>query len=308
MSTVASAQSYPSRVIRIVSPFPPGTGIDIIARAMADKLTQPLGQPVVVENRPGAGGAIGGAAVANSAPDGYTIMITSSSHTAVQFLYKTLAYSPEKDFEPVGPLAVLPNILVVSPNNDKGIKSVTDLISYAKKNPGKLNYASAGIGSATHMSDEKFRVAAGFNAVHIAFKGTPEAMTEIIAGRVDYMFTPIVSAVSLIQNDQLKAIAVGAAKRSPLLPGVPTTTEAGLANADYVFWAGMFVPAKTPKAIIDRLHQEITKALQSPDLKERLAKLGADPLFGTPQEFAKQIKDEIAANAILIKKAGIEPN
>jgi tripartite-type tricarboxylate transporter receptor subunit TctC len=308
ISTTAFAQGYPTRPVKIISPFPPGTGIDIISRAMADKLTPALGQPVVVENRPGAGGTIGSALTAAATPDGYTVLITSSSITASPFLYKTLSYDTEKDLIPVAPLAVLPNILVIAPNNDKGIKTLADLVSYAKKNPGKLNYASAGVGSATHMSDEKFRVAAGFDAVHIAFKGTPEAMTEIIAGRVDYMFTPIVSAVSLIQNDQLQAIAVGAAKRSALLPGAPTTAEAGLQNADYIFWAGMFVPAKTPKEIVDKLYQEAEKALQSPDLKARLATLGAEPLFATSKEFAAQIKEELAANADLVKKAGIEPN
>jgi tripartite-type tricarboxylate transporter receptor subunit TctC len=308
VSTTAFAQNWPTRPVKIISPFPPGTGIDIISRAMADKLTPALGEPVVVENRPGAGGTIGSAQVASASPDGYTVLITSSSITASPFLYKTLPYDTEKDLIPVAPLAVLPNILVMAPNNDKNIKTLTDLISYAKKNPGKLNYASAGVGSATHMSDEKFRVAAGFEAVHIAFKGTPEAMTEIIAGRVDFMFTPIVSAVSLIQNDQLKAIGVGAAKRSPLLPGAPTTTEAGLANADYVFWAGMFFPAKTPAAIVNKMHQEVTKALHGADLTARLATLGAEPLFATPAEFSKQIKQELAANADLIKKAGIQPN
>lgn len=308
ISTTAFAQGYPTHPVKIISPFPPGSGIDIIARALADKLTPALGQPVVVENRTGAGGTIGSALVAAAAPDGYTVLITSSSLTASPALYKTLSYDTEKDLAAVAPLAVLPNILVIAPNNDKNIKSLTDLISYAKKNPGKMNYASAGVGSATHMSDEKFRVAAGFDAVHIAFKGTPEAMTEIIAGRVDFMFTPIVSAVSLIQNDQLKAIGVGAAKRSALLPDAPTTTEAGLPNADYIFWAGMFVPSKTPNDVINKLNQEAAKALQLPDLKARLATLGAEPLFGKPNEFAAQVKQEITANFELIKQAGITPN
>jgi tripartite-type tricarboxylate transporter receptor subunit TctC len=307
-ATPSSAQNYPNHPIRFISPFPPGSGIDIIARALADKLTPPLGQPVIVENRPGAGGTIGAALVAKAAPDGYTVLITSSAHAANPALYASLVYDTEKDFAAVAPLAVLPNVLIVAPNNDKGIKSVADLVTYAKANPGKLNYASAGAGSSTHMSDEKFRVAAGFEAVHIPFKGTPEAMTEIIAGRVDFMFTPIVSGMNLIQGGQLNCIAIGGPKRSPQLPNVPTTAEAGVPNADFIFWSAMFVPAKTPKDIVSRLYQETQKALQSPDLQARLASLGAEPMFATSEAFEVQVRQEIAANADLIKKAGIQQN
>ncbi len=193
----ADAQSYPTRPVKIVSPFPPGSAIDIISRVVADKLTQGLGQPVVVENRPGAGGNIGATVVAQSTPDGYTVLITSSAIAAAPGLYKTMNYDPVTDFAAVTPIGVLPNVLVVAPNNSKGIKTVADLVAYAKKNPGKLTYASAGTGSATHMSDEKFRVTAGFEAVHVAYKGTPEAMTDIMGGNVDYMFTTMASGVPL---------------------------------------------------------------------------------------------------------------
>jgi tripartite-type tricarboxylate transporter receptor subunit TctC len=302
------AQTYPTRPVKIVSPFPPGSAIDIVSRILADKLTPGLGQPVVVENRAGAGGNIGADIVAKSAPDGYTLLVTSSAIASAPALYKTLNYDPVKDFATVGPAAVLPNVLVVAPNNDKGIKSVADLVSYAKKNPGKLTYASAGVGSATHMSDEKFRVAAGFEAVHVAYKGTPEAMSDIIGGRVDYMFTTMASGIPLIQGDKLLALSVGADQRSPLLPNVPTTAEAGVKDADYALWVGVFAPAKTPKPVIDKLNQELTKALQEPDMKERLAKIGADPWIMKPEAFAAQIQKEIASNIDLVKKAKIEPN
>jgi len=306
--TPASAQTYPTRPVKIVSPFPPGSAIDLVARVLSDKLTAGLGQPVLVENRPGAGGNIGATIVAQAAPDGYTVLVTSSGMAAAPGLYKNLNYDPINDFIPVTPIGVLPNVLVIAPNNDKGIKSVADLVAYAKKNPGKLTYASAGSGSATHMSDEKFRVGAGFEAVHVAYKGTPEAMTDIMAGNVDYMFTTMASGIPLIQGNKLVALSVGAPQRSPLLPNVPTTAEAGVRDADYMLWAGMFVPAKTPRDVVARLHAEVAKAVQSPDMKERLAKLGADPMLATPEQFATQFKNEIAANIELIKKAGIQAN
>lgn len=304
----AVAQNYPSRPVKIVSPFPPGSAIDLVARVVAEKLTGPLGQPVLVENRPGAGGNIGAVAVAQSAPDGYTVLITSSGIAAAPGLYKTLGYDPLTDFIAVTPIGVLPNVLVVAPNNSKGIKTVADLIAYGKKNPGKLNYASAGSGSATHMSDEKFRVAAGFDAVHVAYKGTPEAMTDIMGGNIDFMFTTMASGIPLIQGDKLVALSVGAPQRSGLLPNVPTTGETGVKDADYMLWAGMFVPAKTPREIVTRLNAEVAKAVQSPDMKERLAKLGADPMLATPEQFGAQLKKEIADNIELIKKAGIQAN
>lgn len=304
----ASAQTYPSRPVKIIAPFPPGSAIDLVARVVADKLTGALGQPVVVENRPGAGGNIGAAAVAQATPDGYTVLVTSSGIAAAPGLYKTLNYDPVTDFATVTPVGVLPNVLVIAPNNPKGIKTVADLVAYGKANPGKLTYASAGSGSATHMSDEKFRVVGGFEAVHVAYKGTPEAMTDIMGGSVDYMFTTMASGIPLIQGDKLVALSVGAPQRSPLLPNVPTTSEAGIRNADYMLWVGMFVPAKTPRDVITRLHAEVSKAVQTPDMKDRLAKLGADPMVMTPEQFATQIKEEIASNIDLIKKAGITAN
>lgn len=304
----ASAQSFPDRPVRVIAAFPPGSGVDIVARLVADKLNQELKQPFVVENRVGAGGTIGEAVVAKAAPDGYTVLVNSSSHSANSLLYKTLPYDPLKDLVPVTPLAVLPNVLVVKADNSKGLESVAKLVAYGKAHPGGLTYASAGVGSATHMNDEKFRIRAGIEAIHIPFKGTPDAMNDIIAGRVDYMFTPIVSAISLIQANKLKALSVAASQRSPELPGVPTTTEAGVPNSDYIFWVGMLAPAKTPKAVIDKLNAATAKVLALPDLKEKLGKLGATAASMKADAFNAQIQREFVENTELVQKAGIKAN
>lgn len=299
---------YPDHTVRVIAAFPPGSGVDIVARLVADKLNQALKQPFVVENRTGAGGTIAEAVVAKSPADGYTVLVNSSSHSANSLLYKSLPYNPLTDLVPVSPLAVLPNVLVVKADNSKGIDSVAKLVAYGKAHPGQLTYGSAGVGSATHMNDEKFRIRAGIDAVHVPFKGTPEAMSDIMAGRVDFMFTPIVSAIALIKAGKLKALSVAAAERSPELPGVPTTTEAGVPNSDYIFWVAMLAPAKTPKPIIDKLNGEIAKILATPEMKEKMGALGATPLSMKPDAFQAQIEKEFAENKELVAKAGIKAN
>jgi len=278
----------------------------VMARLVAKHLTEALGQPVVVENRPGAGGTIGAAAVAAAAPDGYTLLVQSSGHTVNPHIYSNLPYDTLRDFAGVTTLANLPNVLIIAPG--KGIRSVKELIAAAKAKPGQLNYASAGNGSATHMNAEKFRSAAGFDAVHIPFKGTPEGITEVIAGRVDYFFAPMVSALPMIKDGKVLALAVGAAKRSSVLPDVPTTVEAGVPGSDYNFWVGLLAPAKTPRDIVARLNQEALKALQAPEVKERLASLGAEPMVMAPAEFDRYIQEEMASNAKIVKAAGIKVN
>ncbi|MCX7893601.1 MAG: tripartite tricarboxylate transporter substrate binding protein [Burkholderiales bacterium] len=302
----AAAQAWPSKPIRIIVPFTPGSGTDIIARALSDRLSANLGQPVVVENRAGAGGTIGAAAVAKADPDGYTILVQSSSHTVNPFTFQSLPYDTQKDFAGVTPLAVLPNVLIISPA--KGIRSVQELVAAAKAKPGTINYASAGSGSATHLNAEKFRLNAGFDAVHIPFKGSPEAITEVMTGRVDYYFSPVVSALPQIKDGKLLALAVGSPTRSSVLPDVPTTVEAGVPNSEYTFWVGMLVPAKTPRDVVKKLHDEVQKALASPEVKERYAKLGAEPMPMTPEQFDAYIRDEMAANEKLIRAAGIKAN
>lgn len=300
------AQSFPNKPLRMIIPFTPGSGTDIVGRAVAERLQAALGQPIVAENRAGAGGTIGAAIVAKADPDGHTILVQSSSHTVNPITYSNLPYDTVRDLSAITPLAALPNVLIVNPG--KGIRSVQDLVAAAKARPGAMNYASAGQGSATHLNAERFRLAGGFEGVHIPFKGTPEAVTEVIAGRVDFYFCPVVSAIPHIKEGKVLALAVGSPKRSSALPDIPTTLEAGLPNSDYTFWVGMFVPSKTPRDIVSRLYQETAKALASPELRERLAKLGAEPMPMTPEAFDKYVLDEIRANTTLVKAAGVTGN
>jgi tripartite-type tricarboxylate transporter receptor subunit TctC len=289
--------------IKLVVPFTAGSGTDIIARTLAEKLAPALGTQVVVENKPGAGGTVGAAQVAKAPTDGYTLLIHSSGHVANPALYTNLSYDTLKDFDGVTPLASLPNVLVVSPT--KGYKTVADLIAAAKAKPEGMNYASAGNGSATHMNAEKFRVSAGLKAQHIPFRGTPEAITETIAGRTDWFFAPLVSALPLIKDGKLQALAVGTPARSAALPQVPAIAEAGLRDATYTFWVGLFVAAKTPKAIVDKLHAEVSKVMSLPDVRERLDKLGATPMLMPQAAFATFLDEETKAAAVLVKGAGI---
>jgi len=304
LASGAFAQTWPSKPIRVIVPFTPGSGTDIMARTVSEKLTPQLGQPIVIENRPGAGGTIGGAIVAKSEPDGYTLFVHSSSYTVTPSTYKDLPYDTLRDLTGVIPLGLLPNVLVMAPS--KGIHSVKELVAAAKAKPGALNSASVGIGSATHLNAERFRLGAGIDTVNIPFKGSPEALTEIVTGRVDFYFCPVNAVLPLLKDGKLVALAVGSSKRSMALPDLPTTLEAGVPNSDYNFWVGIFAPAKTPKEIINRLYQETAKALHSPEVREKMARLGAEPMEYTPEAFNAYIRDEIASNAALVKAAGIK--
>lgn len=295
-----------AQTIRFIVPFTPGSGTDIIARILANKLNTSLGTTIVIENKPGAGGTIGAAMVAKANPDGYTFLIQSSGHVVNPFLYTNLPYDTLKDFVGITPLAQLPNVLVTSPM--KGYKGVEDLVSKVQAEPGTKNYASAGNGSATHMNAEKFRLAAKINANHIPYKGTPEAITDTIAGRVDWFFSPIVSALPLIKDGKLQPLAVGSNKRSSALPNVPTTVEAGVLNSSYIFWVGIFAPAKTPKNIIDKLNEQVLKILKDPEVIAQMNKLGAEPLLLEPAKFDQMIKSEMDANAILVKESKMSIN
>ena len=304
-ATWAQAPAWPAAgPIKLVVPFTPGSGTDVMARLVAEKLGPALGQQVVVENRPGAGGTVGAAQVAKSAPDGYTLLVHSSGHVVNPALYPKLTYDTLKDFEGVTPLASLPNVLVVSPA--KGYKDVADLVAKVKARPDTAFYASAGNGSATHMNAEQFRVTAGLKAQHVPFKGTPEAITDTIAGRTDWFFAPLVSALPLIKDGRLQALAVGTAARSATLPNVPSIADAGLKDAAYTFWVGLFAPAKTPKPVLERLHAEVTRVLGLPEVKERLEKLGAAPMPMAQAAFEKFLETETAAAAQLVKSAGIK--
>lgn len=302
----AGAQDYPNRPIKFVIPFTAGSSTDIVARALSERLGAALGQPIVVENKPGAGGRVGAEFVVKSPPDGYTLLVNSSAHTVNPAIYSDLPFDTARDFAPITPLANLPNVLIIAPS--KGIKSIAELVTYAKSKPGQLNFASAGVGSGTHMNAEKFRARAGFQHTHVPYKGTPEAITEVMNGRVDVYFAPLNAALPFIRDGRVLALAVGTAQRSPLLPEVPTTIEAGVPNSDYDFWVGMLAPAKTPAAIVAKLHAETVKALQSPDLAERLKSLGATPMPMSPEKFDAYIRAELASNTEIVKAAGIKAN
>ncbi|KQT10199.1 tripartite tricarboxylate transporter substrate binding protein [Ramlibacter sp. Leaf400] len=301
----ASAQGgYPNKPIRVIVPFAAGSTTDIIARAITDKMGQSMGQQLVVENRGGASGTIGQAAVAQSAPDGYTVMIHSSSHTVSPHTFAKLPFDTEKDFIGVTPISSTPNVLVISPS--KNMKTLGELLTAARSRPGSMNFASAGQGSATHLNAEKFKLAAKIDAQNIPFKGSAEAVTEVMAGRVDYYFSPIAPVIGQIRNGQLVPLAVGSPKRAAALPNVPTTAEAGVPGSEFNFWIGMMVPAKTPREIVSRLHDEVVKALNTPEVKERFTTLGADAWTLSPEQFDAYIREEIRSNAALVKAAGLE--
>jgi tripartite-type tricarboxylate transporter receptor subunit TctC len=306
-ATAAASAALPSfaqsewpkdKSITFVVPFTAGSGTDVIARTVAEKLGPILGAQIVIDNKTGAGGTVGAALVAKAASDGYTMLVHSSGHVVNPALYPKLSYDTLKDFDGISPLASLPNVIVVSPS--KGYKDVADLVAKAKAQPGVLNYASA-----THMNAEKFRVAAGVQAQHVPYRGTPEALTETASGRIDWFFAPLVSALPLIQSGRLQALAVSTAQRSPLLPNVPSISEAGFASAAYTFWVGLFVTAKTPKPIVQKLHAGVMSVLAMPDVKDRLEKLGAAAMPMPQDAFEKYLDAETLAAAQLVKAAGI---
>jgi tripartite-type tricarboxylate transporter receptor subunit TctC len=303
VSSAALAQSWPTKRVQVIVPFTAGSATDIMARTVTQRLSEQLGQPFVVENRAGAGGTLGVAAVAKADPDGHTILVHSSSYTITPTTYPNTPYDAVRDLVGITPLALLPQVLVVSPN--KNIRTVQELVRAAKAKPGAMNYASAGVGTATQLSAERFRLAAGIDAVHVPFRGTPEALTEIMTGRVDYYFCPVDAVLPMIAEKRLLALAMGSSKRSAALPDVATTLEAGIPNSDYNFWVGMFVPSKTPREIVNRLHQEIAKTLDLKEVRESMAKLGAEPMLMRPEEFDAYIRNEITTNASVVKAAGI---
>jgi tripartite-type tricarboxylate transporter receptor subunit TctC len=300
----AAAQAWPTKPLRAIVPVGAGSSTDIVHRLVLEQLSAQLGQPIVVENRVGAGGTIGSAAVAKSEPDGYTILAHGSALTIAPALYKGLPYHPARDFIAVVPVGISASVLVVSPA--KGVSSAAELVAVAKARPGALNFSSVGVGSATHLSAERFVSSAGIQAVHVPFKGGAEAMLEVIAGRVDFFFGPVALVLPQIREGKLRALAVNGSSRSTLLPDVPTLREAGIKEAEYPIWFGLFVPAKTPSGIVNRLNRETLNALQAPKAREKLAALGVDPMVMSPAEFAAHIDQEIALNAMLVQQAGVK--
>jgi len=301
----AEAETWPTKPLKAIVPIAAGSITDIVPRVVFEQLSAQLGQSIIVENRPGAAQTIGPNVVAKSDPDGYTLLINSSAHTIAPSLHPNLSYHPARDFAAVIPLGIMPNVLVVPPA--RGFKTVGDFVAAAKAKPGAMNFASAGVGTATHLSAERFRASAGVDAVHVPFKGGAEIITEVMTGRIDFFFGPVGVVVPHVREGKLTALVVNGAKRSSLLPDVPTTLEAGFANAEYPFWLGMFLPAKTPRDIVDKLHRETLKALQTPKVRDTLAMLGVDPMVMAPTEFDALVEKEIAVNAALVKAAGLKP-
>jgi tripartite-type tricarboxylate transporter receptor subunit TctC len=298
------SQAWPTKPIRAIVAFPAGGAVDIVARVVFDRLSIQLRQTVVVESRAGAGTAIAAAFVAKSDPDGHTILATSSAHTVNPSLKPNLTFDTARDFSAVIPLGNVPSILVVSPAS--GLKTVGELVAAAKAKPGSFSFSSAGVGSGIHMGAEHFRISAGIDALHVPFKGGPEAMFEVIAGRIDFSFIQVPLVLPHVREGKLRALAVNSAKRSSVLPDVPTLAEAGVANADYPLWYGLFVPARTPGGIVDKLYRETLQTLQTPKVGDKLATLGVEPMVMSPAEFDAVVKSEIRTNATLIKAAGIK--
>ena len=295
------AQAYPSKTIKIVVPFTAGSATDIMARVVGEKLQAAWGQPVVVENRPGAGGTLGATQVAKSEADGHTLLVVSTGHVVNPVLYSGIQYDTLGDFAGVSPLAALPSMLVVGAGSP--INTVAELLAAARAQPGALNYASAGVGSATHVNAEKFRAMANLQITHIPFKGTPETIVEVSTGRADFMFTPILASLPAVRENRLRAIAVSTSKRSSALPNVPTVAESGLPGFVFDFWIGMLAPSKTPKPVLAKLNGEIARILALPEVKERMNTLGAEPMPMSPEQFDAYIKDEFNTLGAVMRSA-----
>ena len=296
----ALADTYPNKPIRLIVPFPASGATDLLARAIAQKVGTNMGQQIVVDNRPGAGGAIGSDMAAKAPADGYTLLIaTTSTHSIGPYINPRLPYNTETDFTPISQVAIATNVLVVP--NSLPVKNVKELIDYAKKHPGELNYASSGNGTVVHLTAEAFKAQAGVFITHIPYRGTALAVPDLISNKVQILFDSIVSGLPHVKDGKLKALAVTSLKRSPLAPEIPTVSESGLPGFESDTWFGIYGPKQMPAELVNRLNAEFNKAIQSPDVKERLGKLGAEPVGGTPAQFATMVKKDSARWGKLIK-------
>ena len=302
VTTGVVAQTFPVKPIRMVVPFTPGSASDILARLIAPKLNDKWGQQIVVDDRPSAGGTVAGLIVAGASPDGHTLMLTSSGFAGSAALYTNLPYDSLKDFAGVTQVVSTPLVLVVAPG--LGVKSTRELIALAREKPGQTNFGSSGIGSGTHFAGELFKLAAGINVVHVPYKGTPEAINDTIAGRIQYFISPVLPAMSLIKGGRLLALAVTTRERLALMPDLPTIAEAALPGFEYDGWYGIFAPAKTPRAVINTISQEVGRILLLPDVKERIESQGATPKPSTPAEFDKLVREEIVMRGKVFKASG----
>jgi tripartite-type tricarboxylate transporter receptor subunit TctC len=303
LGSVSFAQSYPTKPVHVIISFTPGSATDIVGRVVGAKLAEYWGQPLVMENRAGAGGSVGSAVVAKAAPDGYTLLINSSAHVVNPGIYAKLPYDTLKDFVNIAPLAGQPNVLVVA--HDSNIKTVADLVAEAKAKPGQINFGHAGIGSGTHLNTERFVAASGIKVTQVPFKGTPEVVTSLLSGSVDCYWAPISAAMSNIRSGRLRALAVSTPKRNSQLPDVPTTGEAGVSGADAPLWFGVWAPAGTPADIVAKISADVRRALADPGVREKLSNLGNDTMDMPPEEFARFVRQEMDAYMRIITAAGI---
>ena len=302
----ARAEEWPSKPIHVIVPFGAGSAADIVPRIVLEQVSAQLGQPIVIENRAGAGSTTGSAVVAKADPDGYTLLSTSSAFSITPAIYPSLPYDPVKDFKAVGAFGGLPSILIVPASAP--YSTLAEFVAAAKAKPGSFNFASVGIGSAVHMAAERFRLAAGYQAAHVPFKSGSEALTEVVAGRIEYYFCPANTALPFIREGKLKALAVSTPKSVSALPDVPTTLEAGFPDSDYSSWVGVLAPAGTPKPIVERLHKEIAAALKTAKVLDRLIPNGIEPMSLTPEEFGAQIAAEIKTNLVVAKMLALKGN
>jgi tripartite-type tricarboxylate transporter receptor subunit TctC len=306
LASPVAAQSYPTKPVRLVVPYPPGGPLDTAARALAERVKEPLGV-VVVENRPGAGGNLGVDLVAKAAPDGYSLVIGAvATHAINPWLFSKLPYDPIKDFAPVTLIAHVPNVLVMTPERAQqlNIRSARDLVAHARANPGKLNFASGGNGSAGHMAGELLKSQAGISAVHIPYAGAAPAQLGLLAGQTDFMFDNLASALAQVKAGKLRAFAVTTPRRAESMPDVPTMAESGLPGFDVSTWFGVFAPAGTPPVVVERLNKEFTAALRSPEMRERLARMGAEPAPMAPGDFQQFVRSEMAKYEKVVKFSG----
>ena len=304
--STGSGQGFPSKTIRLVATSSPGSPVDLFSRAIADHLAQSTGQTVVVENRAGAGGTLAAGYVLGAEADGHVALVNTSAQVIAPFVYPNLAFDMLREFAGVSPLAVLPNVLIVPP--PRPWKSLKELIAAAQAKPGALNYGTAGTGTGTHMSAERFRMSARIDAVQVSYKGSPEALIEVIAGRIDWSILPLSTVLTQIKDGRVRAIALSAERRSAQLPDLPTIAESGLADADFPFWVGMFVSSKVPRSAVRRLHDITQKGLQTPEVRARYEKLGAEPFILTSEAFDAFVRAQAEVAGAIIKAANIRAN
>lgn len=302
VSAVAQTAIWPTKRVQVIVPFAPGSATDLLPRTIFEPVSARLGQPFIIENRPGGGGAVGPSAVAKAEPDGHTMLVHSNALVTAPAI-QSMPYDPVQDFAGITPLGSVPLVLVIAP--DRNIKTLKELVAFAKANPGVLNYAAAGIGTPPHLTMERFRLVAGFQGQVVPFRGAPEALTEVIAGRVHVYFAPLPATISFIQAGKLVPLAVSSAKRAAALPNVPTTVEAGFPDSDFDFWIGLTVPKQTPRDVVAKIHQETVRGMEDPAVKEKLAKLGVEPMIMSPEAFDQRIAREAPIAVALAKAAGI---